>query len=361
MNEFLLQQFDKYDLLVEDAVKFIYQGVFGGGHLIFDVDNAKKFLLDEIEEVKGSKNTVDYPLIEKISKDYSRLHLSQLINNNLDANTVFNLFYYSSVNFNNNGDCNNISQKNNEFFNNLKELIEMSESLAVPLDYENTLDFVYHYLSSEDRLISHSDFYRKKYQPHYRVIKNSFAKYIDVFCNIDKVLAKKGKIVIAIDGKSGSGKSLLAEKLGKIYDATIFHADDYFLPKERKTPSRMAEIGGNIDYERMKKEIFDNLSSSSLSMRKFDCKTQTLKDNNILPLKNVVIIEGSYCSHPYFDYPYDLKIFLDVDEKLQKQRITNRNGEVMLEFFLKYWIPMENAFFDKFKVKENSHLVYNAE
>ena len=68
---------------------------------------------------------------------------------------------------------------------------------------------------------------------------------------------KKDIVIIAIDGMTASGKSTLAEELSQIYNSPIFHADDFFLPMELRTEERLNEPGGNIHYERMKKEIID--------------------------------------------------------------------------------------------------------
>ena len=97
-----------------------------------------------------------------------------------------------------------------------------------------------------------------------------------------EVLLKENKkeiIVIAIDGMTGSGKTTLAEELSQVYKAPIFHADDYFLPPELRTEQRLNEPGGNIHYEKMKKEIIDILVegkiNSTIKYKPFICKNQS--------------------------------------------------------------------------------------
>ena len=60
---------------------------------------------------------------------------------------------------------------------------------------------------------------------------------------------------VAIDGPCASGKSTLGALLRGVYGANLFHMDDYFLPFARKTPERLAEPGGNVDYERFFAEV----------------------------------------------------------------------------------------------------------
>ena len=72
---------------------------------------------------------------------------------------------------------------------------------------------------------------------------------------IDELLAKKNMVIVAIDGKCTSGKTTLASKLAEIYDCNVFHMDDFFLRPEQRIPERLAEVGGNVDYERFQEEV----------------------------------------------------------------------------------------------------------
>ena len=54
---------------------------------------------------------------------------------------------------------------------------------------------------------------------------------------------------------------------------------------------------------------------------------------------------------------YDLRIFCEISEEEQCQRIRKRNGEVMWNRFVEEWIPKENAYFKKYKIREKSGLV----
>lgn len=84
-------------------------------------------------------------------------------------------------------------------------------------------------------------------------------RYIELFEKIDDLLRKNNTVIVAIDGNSGSGKSTLAESLSDIYDSNIFHMDHFFLRPEQRTTERIREVGGNVDYERFKEEVLDNI------------------------------------------------------------------------------------------------------
>jgi len=53
---------------------------------------------------------------------------------------------------------------------------------------------------------------------------------------------------------------------------------------------------------------------------------------------------------------YDLRVFLEVDEEIQKKRILEREGE-KAELFFTRWIPLEKRYFEAFQIKEKSDIV----
>ena len=166
------------------------------------------------------------------------------------------------------------------------------------------------------------------------------------------------RILIAIDGKCASGKSTLGIYLKNEFDANLFHMDDFFLQKHQRTEERLAEVGGNVDYERFKEEVLDPLQAGKdVEYRIFDCSALEITESTIMKPKRINIIEGSYSQHPYFGQPYDLLIFTEIDSENQLNNIRKRNGEEKLKNFVERWIPKEEAYFAKFGVKETCDVV----
>ena len=174
---------------------------------------------------------------------------------------------------------------------------------------------------------------------------------------INMLLEEKNFVIVAIDGKCTSGKTTLASQLAEIYDCNVFHMDDFFLRPEQRTPERFAEVGGNVDYERFREEVLLPLKSGkAFSYRPFDCSTFTLAAPVTVAPKKLNVIEGTYSHHPYFGNPYDLKILLTVDEETQRQRILERPVFLHKRFF-EEWIPMENRYFEVFKISDQSETI----
>ncbi len=182
----------------------------------------------------------------------------------------------------------------------------------------------------------------------------------EVFREIDRVLAASGnrQVIVSIDGMCGSGKTTLAAKIKENYDCNVFHMDDFFLRPEQRTPERLAEPGGNVDYERFKEEIFDHIADpDGLTYRVYNCKIQAMDGFITVPYKKLNIIEGAYSRHPYFGEPYDLKFVCKIRFEEQLNRIMRRNGPEMLKRFKNEWIPMENRYFETFEIEKDSVIV----
>lgn len=153
---------------------------------------------------------------------------------------------------------------------------------------------------------------------------------------------------IAIDGGAASGKSTLADLIAQRFDVNVIHMDDFFLPPERKTPGRLEQPGGNVDYERFAAEV---RLSDSFTYHKYNCKTGVLTPVTVAQ-KSITVVEGAYCLHPLFRSMFDYKIFLYTTPEIQEHRILERNGADMLKRFQNEWIPLENAYIAKLNIKE---------
>lgn len=167
--------------------------------------------------------------------------------------------------------------------------------------------------------------------------------------------AEKSPLLVAIDGRCGSGKTTLGFYLQELFDCNLFHMDDFFLRVEQRTSERMQEVGGNVDYERFFETVLVPLAKKeNVFYQPFSCREWKLMQTNEIAYRQLNIIEGSYSLHPYFKDPYDLHIFMDIDSKSQMENIINRNGSEKAKDFEEKWIPKEEAYFEKFGVQDGA-------
>lgn len=174
---------------------------------------------------------------------------------------------------------------------------------------------------------------------------------------IHRLLAEGKQVLVAIDGSCTSGKSTLAAALEQEYPCNVFHMDDFFLRPQQRTEQRLAEPGGNVDYERFYQEVLLPLKAGNpFSYPVYDCSVRELVPGPEVQPRQLNIVEGTYSQHPFFGECYDLKIFLTVDPELRRQRIARRPAFLHRRFF-EEWIPMEQRYFAAFSLEEKADLV----
>ncbi|GEA31295.1 uridine kinase family protein [Clostridium diolis] len=194
----------------------------------------------------------------------------------------------------------------------------------------------------------------KERKPH---IYNEYKYVID---EIKNLLKDNEKLVIAIDGRCGGGKSSLGAMLAEEFDCSLFHMDDFFLPPRMKTKERLAQPGGNVHYERFEEEILKSLKNDEPAVyRKYLCNKGELSQPIKVEPKNLTIVEGSYSLHPTLRDYYDYKIFITIDPKVQHERILKRNGEEKLQDFINKWIPLEEHYFTELDIENKCDIIFD--
>lgn len=324
---FLKYHLKKYPKMTnQDIIKLIYQETLGPNHIISDQNRVLNYLQKELEENHSLFNN----LYEYIGTNYVRMDIHKYYQyfNNID--TLFNLFFNS---LSPNQDLNLLKDTLNNF-----------------LTIDDLKD--YNYLP-----ISHSDIYKSSYLPHYRIIKSSLLTIEHKVIQLDNYLSLlPSKSIISLEGRCASGKSTITSKLKHKY--TIIPIDDFFLPINLKTKERLNEIGGNINYELVKKMLVElkqalkrNLEVFSYSA--FDCNKQEYYTKEII-LKDKVILEGVYSASIYFRELIDKIAYLFVDKETQLKRINNRS---LKEKFINEWIPLEEKYFKHILIEEIADII----
>ena len=163
--------------------------------------------------------------------------------------------------------------------------------------------------------------------------------------------------VIAVDGPAASGKTTLAEMLKTLLPADVIHMDDFFLPIPLRTPERFAQPGGNVHYERFREEVLPCLRQpSAFSYRRFDCSVMDFRGERAVGTQPFRIVEGSYSIHPELGRYADITVFSQVAPDEQMARILRRSGPEKTERFRREWIPLEEAYFSAYEIKQKADL-----
>lgn len=169
---------------------------------------------------------------------------------------------------------------------------------------------------------------------------------------------RQGPLTLAIDGRAAAGKTTLACQLQQHFGAAVIHMDDFFLPAELRTASRLQTPGGNVHYERFLQEVAPALQAgTSICHRKYDCHQAAYLPAPVCqPASRLTIVEGSYSLHPRLRFLYGLSVFCTISPALQRQRLAARNPAA-LDAFLTRWIPLEEQYIAATAPMENCDFV----
>ena len=327
MNKIIESHKNKYPLMqVDDYIKLLFQNEFGPEHLVTNKDKVVEYIKSELDNDSES----EHYYIESIGNSLCRFHFNKLNNNEIDV--LADLFIKTSECHKGNKDI---------FINKLNGLEDLNK------DWKEKIN---KYINEGINPIHHSNLFRNTYKPHYRVIKYEYGVYFELICKINELIKNNNQLIIAIDGRCGSGKSRLAELLESIYDCNLIHIDDYFIPMNERVDNWKDKIAGNINFDRLENEVLRNLKTNDSYIEiKYNCQKNEYSENLKVHNKKLTIIEGSYSLHDTIDHYYDYKVFLTCDSNTQKERIIERNKEYYV-MFESTWIPMEEKYFKEMSI-----------
>lgn len=181
----------------------------------------------------------------------------------------------------------------------------------------------------------------------------------EILARIEELREMKDRLLIAIDGRCGAGKSSLARAVRDRIGCPVIHMDDFYLSPEERTDERLAEPGGNVAYERFRMNVLDPLQRGEPACYKpYDCSTGELKSTVTVGVAPVTLVEGSYSLHPAISEAYDLRVFLDVGPEDQWKRLEEREGGSRMDDFENTWIPLEERYFQYCDPQTTSDLCY---
>lgn len=159
IDDIILKHLKYYpELTPIDLIKIIYQNEFGVGHFLPDEKRAFDFLN---EEYKSIDKKINEPIIIELGNDMCRVSLNKI--NPPLLNSLFKAFVLTSRK--NDGTKESFLEKIKELSNFVNDNINLFSFTY--FDFEKAVDG---YINSGINVLSHSDEYRTKYHPHYRVV-----------------------------------------------------------------------------------------------------------------------------------------------------------------------------------------------
>jgi len=165
-------------------------------------------------------------------------------------------------------------------------------------------------------------------------------------------------LVVAIDGRSGAGKSTVAEAVARAVDAAVVPCDDFFAASlsdadwDRRTPEQRAADA--IDWRRLRREVIEPLRSGrSARWQAFDFLAGTRPDGTYPPkatpttlaAKPVVLLDGAYSARPELEDVVDLSVLVEASASTRETRLSAREAEDFLRQWHARWDAAEEHYF----------------
>lgn len=340
LSEILTLHRQRYPLMEpEDYGKLLYQNEFGPEHIIRSPEQVQEYLLREWTdaaagraETASAENSTD--TIEDIGNHLYRFHLTDAYEPAIAAPLLARLLFLTARQHHGTieGMTAKLSQLQDWY------LALQNRSFAPPEPWLTD------YIRSGCPALHHSEAFRSAYSPHYRLLRDVYAIYFPILYQVQKLLSEAERVVIAIDGPCGSGKSSLADLLAELFPSRILHMDDYYLPLQQRSPHWERIPCENMDLQRFLHEaLLPASKGEDIFYQPYSCRKGQLTESRILPAAPLTIAEGSYSHHPLLAPYYDLKIYLSCHHQEQLARLAKRE-QTRLNDYRQRWIPLEEAY-----------------
>ena len=142
-------------------------------------------------------------------------------------------------------------------------------------------------------------------------------------------LGANRRLVVALDGPGGAGKSTIARKLSETCNLiSIVHGDDFYAPMEEHARSALTPENGYMryfDWARMRSELLEPLSRGDRARyQRYDWGINQLAEWIDQPAEGIILIDGVYSFRPELRKFYGYSIFVDTPKAECLARLVKR-------------------------------------
>lgn len=139
-----------------------------------------------------------------------------------------------------------------------------------------------------------------------------------------------GPLIVAIDGRSGTGKSTLAEALARLLPAVVIEGDDFYAGGTGiKGDAPQARAVRCIDWQAQRPVLSALRKGFPARYHAFDWERfdgSACAGATIIDPAPIVILEGVYAARPKLRDLLDLCILVRAPDRIRMARLTAREG-----------------------------------
>jgi uridine kinase len=180
---------------------------------------------------------------------------------------------------------------------------------------------------------------------------------------------RRSPVLVAIDGGSGSGKSILGSKVAEALGAALVRSDDFYASAisdaewDRHSPS--AKVADVIDWRRLRAEVLEPLlCRQPAEWHAFDF--ERVRPDGTYPLRkeptrcdpaDVIVLEGAYSSGPPLADLVELSVLVDSPIDVRHMRLAGREDGQFLRAWHTRWDDAEAYYLSEVRPKSSFDLV----
>jgi uridine kinase len=179
---------------------------------------------------------------------------------------------------------------------------------------------------------------------------------------------RRSPLLIALDGRSGVGKSTIAAALAERLGATIVESDDFFAGGSdaewlARAPSERAEWC--IDWRRVRRDALEPLlAGHEARWHPFNFETgEGLSKQSVTrPPSAVIVLDGIYSARPELADLVDLAVLVEMrDDRARRARLLAREGAVFMSAWHPIWDAAEDHYFTVTRPPASFDLIVTSE
>lgn len=186
------------------------------------------------------------------------------------------------------------------------------------------------------------------------------AEFADVLEAIEQLRDSSLRVVVAITGFGGAGKSTLTKALVDAVPGSVRLRGDDFLDPVR-SHQRSSDWDG-VERVRLRTEVLEPFRRGDpVAFRPYDWDAGELGPITSLPAASVLLVDAIGVMHPDLDGCFDLTVWVDVDLETagrQGRERDRRNGHDHDRLWAEVWTPNDRDFAEAFNPRERADLLF---